>query len=459
MHVSCLTTIHLAAVPPGRPESTHAGARQPKRDRTRTDVSYVLSPVYGAPGPLRRGARELPLSPESSGPGRSGQLRLLAIGTDPSLIHPADVAFGDAHQRQLQYASMLDQYRMIVRTVGGDRRAIPHAPNFVVHPSASRNRGLFTHDAYLVGSALHRRFGFDLVSTEDPMLCGLAGMLLRARLGLPLSVQIAGDMIDNPYWLRERRINPMLNQIGRWLVRSADSVRVVSERERAKMVSLGVAPERVSNLGWIADFRRFDEIDHASARQLRADLLGPDGKVLLLFVGRLVLQKDIPTLLRSMATVAASRPDARLVIAGDGPERGRAERLVDDLGIREGVRFLGIVPYPDVPRHFAAADLFVLPSRYEGNARVLAEAGAAGTPSVTTDVSGAHDTVLEGETGAIVPVERPDLFAERVLALLERADQLPEMGARAREHVRNLYDAQTLLPEFERFWRQTAARR
>src|SRR6187551_2537013 len=110
MHVSCLMTSPLDAVPPGRPESTHAGARQPKRDRTRTDVSYVLSPVYGAPGPLRRGARELPLSPESSGPGRSGQLRLLAIGTDPSLIHPADVAFGDAHQRQLQYASILDQY-------------------------------------------------------------------------------------------------------------------------------------------------------------------------------------------------------------------------------------------------------------------------------------------------------------------------------------------------------------
>src|SRR5262245_18046768 len=337
-----------------------------------------------------------------------GRLRLLAIGTDTSLVRPADVAFGDAHQRQVKYARILDQYRMIVRTVGGDRRAVVHADNFSVHPSASRNRGAFPHDAFLIGGALQRRIGFDLVSTEDPMLCGLAGALLRARFGLPLSVQIAGDMIDNPYWLRERRMNPALNAIGRWLVRSADSVRVVSERERAKLVQLGVSPERVSNLGWIADFRRFDGLDLADARQLRADLLGPDGKVLLLFVGRLVLQKDIPTLIRAMATVAASRPDARLVIAGDGPERPLAERLVDQLGIRDVVRFLGIVPYPEVPRYFAAADLFLLPSRYEGNARVLAEAGAAGTPSVTTDVSGAIDTVIEGESGAIVPVERPD---------------------------------------------------
>ncbi len=348
---------------------------------------------------------------------------------------------------------------MVVRTLGGERRAVVHADNFLVHPSASRSRSAFPHDAYLVGGALHRRLGFDLVSTEDPMLCGLAGALLRARFGLPLSVQIAGDMIDNPYWLRERRINPALNALGRWLVRSADSVRVVSERERAKLVQLGVAPERVSNLGWIADFRRFDSLDPADAQSLRSDLLGPTGQVLLLFVGRLVLQKDVPTLVRAMATVAASRPDARLVVAGDGPERPLAERLVDQLGIRDVVRFLGIVPYPEVPRYFAAADLFLLPSRYEGNARVLAEAGAAGTASVTTDVSGAHDTVLEGETGAIVPVERPDLFAERTLALLEDAERLGAMGLRAREHVRALYDEQVLLPAFAEFWARTARRR
>jgi phosphatidylinositol alpha-1,6-mannosyltransferase len=181
--------------------------------------------------------------------------------------------------------------------------------------------------------------------------------------------------------------------------------------------------------------------------------------VLALFVGRLVLQKDIPTLIRAMATVARSRPDARLVVAGDGPERPLAERLVDEHGLRDVVRFLGIVPYPDLPRYYAAADLFLLPSRYEGNARVLAEAGAAGTASVTTDVSGAIDTVIEGESGAIVPVERPDLFAERVLALLEDEQRLAAMGARAREHVRSRYDASVLLPAFVDFWSRTARRR
>ena len=426
---------------------------------------------------VRREEGEVPVLPHDLAD--SSALRLLAIGTDASLVRPADVAFGDAHQRQLKYARILDEYRMIVRTLGGDRRAVVHAapidpvelrgdvpaldrprgaghPRLVVHSSTSRSRGAFPNDAYLVGAALQRRLGFDLVSTEDPMLCGLAGAALRARFNLPLSVQIAGDMLDNPYWLRERRINPSLNALGKWLVRRADSVRVVSERERAKLLGSGVPPERVANIGWITDFSRFDDLD---GRALRERLLGPGGRVLLLFVGRLVLQKDLPTLIRAMALVARERPDARLVIAGDGPERPLAERLVDELGIRDVVQFLGRVDYPDVPAHYAASDLFLLPSRYEGNARALAEAAASGRAAVTTDVSGARDTILENETGRVVPVERSDLFAAAVLESIADPARLTEMGERARAHVCALYDEEQLLAQFARFWSETATRR
>ncbi len=341
---------------------------------------------------------------------------------------------------------------MVVRTGGGSRRPIAHAPNLAVYPSASPNRGMFTLDAARIGAALHRRVGFHLVSTEDPMLCGLAGELLRTRLGLPLSVQIAGDMLDNPYWLRERRINLGLNLLGKWLVLRADSVRVVSERERAKLIRLGVAAERVRNIGWITDFARFEGLGAAG---LREDLL--NGKrCWLLYAGRLVAQKDIPTLLRATAQIARERDDVRLAIAGDGPERGPAERLVDRLGLRGVVRFLGTVPYPELPRYYAACDLVLLPSRYEGNSRVLAEAGAAGKAVVTTDVSGARDTVLEGETGHVVPVERPDLVAARALELLADPTRLAELGARARDHIRTLYDERKLLDQFAELWAMTA---
>jgi len=427
-----------------------------REDRNGTE-HLIWHPRQYTAVPLRREAGEEIALPREARD--SSTLRLLAIGTDASLVRSSDVAFGDAHQRQAKYARILGDYRMVVRTLHGDRSPVIHGDamgGLTAYPSASRSRGAFPHDAYLVGGALQRRVGFDLVSTEDPMLCGLAGALLRARFNLPLSVQIAGDMLDNRYWLRERRINPALNVLGKWLVRHADSVRVVSERERAKLIGYGVAPDRVANIGWITDFSRFDDLD---GRALRERLLGPRGKVLLLFVGRLVLQKDVPTLIRAMGAIARERPDARLVLAGDGPERPLAERLVDELGLRDAVTFLGRVDYPEVPRHYAASDLFLLPSRYEGNARVLAEAAAAGRASITTDVSGARDTILEGETGHVVPVERPDLFAARILAAIADPDRLAQMGERARAHVRDIYSEDKLLTKFARFWTETAARR
>ncbi|MFN8525372.1 MAG: glycosyltransferase family 4 protein [Chloroflexota bacterium] len=385
----------------------------------------------------------------------SSNLRLLAIGTDPALLRPRDDAFGDAHQRQLRYASILRDYHMVVRSLSGSSAPIHHGAGFTVHPSGSRSRVAFPLDAYRVGSRLQRATRFDLVSTEDPMLCGLAGYLLRRRYGIPLSVQIAGDMIDSPHWLRERRVNPLLNALAKRLVRSADSVRVVSERERAKLIRLGVTPERVWNIGWISDFERFGGIE---ASDLRERLLG-GCRHLLLFMGRLVLQKDLPTLLRAMAAIRVARDDVRLVVAGDGPERASAEALAAGLGIADRVTFVGTVVYPDVPRYYAACDVVLASTVYEGNSRVLAEAGAAGRPVITNDVSGAADTVTEDETGFILPVGDAEGMARRALELLDDQGRAIAMGARASEHVRQLYGAESLLPRFAEFWAMTAQTR
>jgi glycosyltransferase involved in cell wall biosynthesis len=383
-------------------------------------------------------------------------LRLLAIGTDADLAKPPSLAVGDALQRQLKYARILADYHMLVRTVGGARSSFLAGPGFTVHTTASRNRALFPLAAFALGARLERRLQFDLVSTEDPMLCGLGGYLLKLRFGLPLSVQLAGDMLDNPYWLADRRINPAFNLLGKWLVRRADSVRVVSTSEQAKLVRLGVSPDRIRNLGWMSDFSRFEGVD---GRGVRARLLPPPYRHLVLFVGRLVKQKDLPTLLRATAVVRRDCPEARFVLAGGGPEEPAARRLADELRLGEGLLFLGPVPHDELPAYYAACDVFALPSRYEGNARVLAEAAAASRPSVTADVSGARDTVLDGISGYVVPVGRPDLLAGRLLDLLRDPDRAAEMGRRAREHVLATYADERLLAGFADFWQATAARR
>src|SRR5206468_8586925 len=81
-------------------------------------------------------------------------LRALAIGTDPDLAKPANNALGDAHQRQLKYASILADYHMLVRTVGGRRSSRCWGAGFTVHATASPNRASFPLDAFRLGGRL-----------------------------------------------------------------------------------------------------------------------------------------------------------------------------------------------------------------------------------------------------------------------------------------------------------------
>jgi glycosyltransferase involved in cell wall biosynthesis len=383
-------------------------------------------------------------------------LRLLAIGTDADLARPATAALSDAHQRQLKYASILRDYHMLVRTLGPPRFSIRHSRVFTAHASASRSRPFYPYDAFRLGSRIHRTVGFNLVSTEDPMLCGLAGYLLKRRFRLPLSVQLAGDMLDNPYWIAERRINPILNRLGKTLVGLADSARVVSTTERLKLIGLGVPPERIWNIGWISDFSQFVSAAPSDISDLRRRLLPQPYARLVLFVGRLVRQKDLPTLVRAARLVKAKRPDVRFVLLGGGPEEATVRHLAAQLDLGDRVVLAGVVPHHGLAAYYAACDVLALPSRYEGNARVLAEAAAAARPVVTTDVSGACDTVLDGQTGYVVPIGQPDQLARRLLQVLADPVAATEMGHAGREHVLRLYAEERVLAGFRDLWSWTA---
>jgi len=265
-------------------------------------------------------------------------------------------------------------------------------------------------------------------------------------------------MVDNPFWLREKVGNPFLNRLARWLITSASTYRVVSERERHKLLHLGISDDRIWNLGWITDFSRFLQAD---GRALRSTLLArcsPPATHLVLYVGRLASQKDIPTLLRAFAAVAAEIPRALLVLAGSGPLESALRGQSAEMGLSpSNVHFAGMVPYEQIPAYFDAADVFALPSVYEGNARVLAEAAASAKPAVSTDVSGASDAVVEGKTGFVVPVRAHDIMAERLRVLLNHPETAVQMGQAARQHILALYNPEKLLAGFRDLWETTSS--
>ena len=151
----------------------------------------------------------------------------------------------------------------------------------------------------------------------------------------------------------------------------------------------------------------------------------------VLSAGRLAPVKDHAMLLRAFARVIESRP-ARLVILGEGSERGKLTKLAERLGIAQHVDMPG---FRDNPlSYMSKSDVFVLSSRYEGFANVLPEAMACGTPVVSTDCRSGPSELLEGgKLGRLVPVGDWQAMADAIIDTLDNPTPPDRLVARASE--------------------------
>ncbi len=160
-------------------------------------------------------------------------------------------------------------------------------------------------------------------------------------------------------------------------------------------------------------------------------------------VSRLVRRKGQDTLVHAWPQVRRQVPDAALLLVGSGPYRDDLEKLAGALGVADDVVFTGGVPHAELPRHYAAGDVFAMPCRtrragmdVEGLGIVYLEASAAGLPVVAGNSGGAPDAVRDGETGYVVDGRDPAAVAERLVDLLGDPQRRAAMGAAGREWVR-----------------------
>jgi glycosyltransferase involved in cell wall biosynthesis len=168
----------------------------------------------------------------------------------------------------------------------------------------------------------------------------------------------------------------------------------------------------------------------------------------LLAVARLVRQKGLDVLLHAMRPIKDSVPDARLLLAGDGPERPALERLAHELGVADSVSFLG--HREDVEHLMRHAWILVHPSRWEGFGLVLLEAMKQGLPIVAARVSAVPEIVIPEATGLLVPPEDPRALAEAAIRALGDERFRRDAGMRGFERLVEHFSA-------ERMARETAA--
>ncbi|MEV7278349.1 glycosyltransferase family 4 protein [Streptomyces sp. NPDC093111] len=228
----------------------------------------------------------------------------------------------------------------------------------------------------------------------------------------------------------------------RWAARWTARIVCVSEAERRTGEAAGVrAPCSVIHNG--VDAGRFAPADEEPAAR---DAAGP----LVVCVGRLCRQKGQDVLLAAWPEVLAAVPDARLVLVGDGPD---GERLRAAAG--PSVRFTGAVA--DTAPWYRAADLVVLPSRWEGMALAPLEAMASGRPVVVGDVDGARESLPPGhEELCLVPPGDPAALAAALGRLLGEPGLRRSLGREAREHVLSSFDVRRTGAAVAELYREVA---
>ncbi|WP_308345065.1 glycosyltransferase [Streptomyces sp. ISL-94] len=226
----------------------------------------------------------------------------------------------------------------------------------------------------------------------------------------------------------------------RYGARWADRVLCVSEAERRAGESEGIAA-RWSVIRNGVDLDHFrpggpdpgqDKARARAALPLPAAFRG-DGP-LAVCVGRVCLQKGQDLLLQAWPEVLGAVPGARLALVGDGPDTERLRGAAPP-----GVLFAGAAS--DIRPWLRAADLVVLPSRWEGMALAPLEAMACGRPVLVSDVSGARESLPPGQGRlCLVPPEDPTALAKALGRLLAEPRLLAELGEQARQHARTDFD-------------------
>jgi len=285
---------------------------------------------------------------------------------------------------------------------------------------------------------IHAHFGPD----------GHAAVSLSRQLGVPLVTTLHGYDVGRTdrTLLLSGRLSWMRYALRRaHLARHGTLFLVVSDALRAKALAAGFPPERTVTHYNGVDLTRFPVA------------VGDDGSTIL-HVGRLVEKKGTALLLAAFSRLRAMYPAARLVIIGEGPLRGRLERLAEQLGIAQALRFLGYQPPAVVAEWMRRAAVFAAPcitagdGDAEGGPLVVVEAAASGLPVVGSDHGGIPETVANGRSGFVVPEGDVEALADRLGQLLASAEMRRAMGAAGRALAETRLDLRVQIERLEQLY-------
>jgi glycosyltransferase involved in cell wall biosynthesis len=295
-----------------------------------------------------------------------------------------------------------------------------------INPGVAKELRAFRPDAVVV-------YGYNSATT-------LRAILWASKHRVPVLMRSDSNLLD------EQGKAPHVLVVKRWfmgwLTQRVSGFLSVGTSNSRYWLRYGAKPEKIFLAHYAVDndFFRSQAARYRPCREQIRDENGWRQRYLLLYVGRLAVEKGVDVLIEAVRGISRVRPDIGLLIVGEGPERKWLEKQAQNL---PQVFFLGFHDWKDLPRFYAAADLLVLPSKHEQWGLVVNEAMASGLPVLATrKVGAAQDLIIEGQSGYVVPEDDAEAMASAIDRACQSEERLRAMGEGAQQLIASWnYDA------------------
>ena len=291
-----------------------------------------------------------------------------------------------------------------------------------------------------------RRERFEVLHVHTPV-AALIGRVAAWVAGIPLVIYTAHGFYfheEMPPW--KYRLFVALERFGG---RFTDILFSQSAEDAADAVAEGIAPgDRVLAIGNGVDVARFDPEKVGAGDTARRMFGIPESAFVVGMIGRQVREKGIAEFLLAATQLARSHNNAWFLLVGERLASDHSGSADSEFAVAKaalGERLVAPGARSDIPQCLAAMDLFCLPSWREGMPRTIIEAMMMGKPVVATDIRGAREEVVPGETGVLVPTRSPDRLAAAIARFIDDPGLGKQLGAAGRERALMLYDEKIVI--------------
>ncbi len=367
-------------------------------------------------------------------------MNLLIINLDKAIFSKDSASLA----RLKEYSQLVNKMFVIVWTKKKEK-PISYNNKLFIYPTNSTNRLNYFLNSFKLAKDILKSNQIDLLFTQDPFETGLCGWLIAKKNKLKWQTQIHTDVFS-PYFYKQSLANKIRVILAKFLIKRADSIRVVSQRIKRSLVNLKISQAKIFVLPIFADVNKLAKAEATISLKEKY----PQFNFIILMASRLSPEKNIGLAIDAVSSILKTYSSAGLVIIGSGREANNLKSKIKKLKLYNKII---LEPWTnDLASYYKSADLFLQTSNYEGWGMAIVEAMALGCPVIMTDVGCAGELVINGQSGLVIPVGDKIKLAEAIIKIMSDEKLKQEIILNAADDVKQLLSKEKYLAEYKKSW-------